>query len=228
MTSQTYSLSELPAGSSWIYRLDANDAITQCQILNLTPASTLAENRKILSDYLSTLAFNSGSETILLNHNTSSDDSLQQAQNNPPPPVTTSATENPTIPATSKAFSTETITTTTPIATTAVAATLHPAMAPHTTNAPTSLFPQQPIWSLGDNKPGPLFSAPSTSSQTLPFPQPSWTDLVQATAVAVGKQVAAAMAEFRSPGGSGGARMGVLPDLIRGCPWLQELIPKTN
>jgi len=212
MASQTYSLSELPAGASWVYRLNSTDAITQCEIFGLSPAATLSDNRKMLSEYLSARAIHDGTETSPSQH-TEFKSLLADSQQ-----PTVAATESSISPTVTTASSANAAATAPPAATTCTATPSAALVQPTTSNAPTDILQQQPPLSFGDVRLGPVFPASVMSNRNPLLLQPSWTDIVQATAVAVGTQVAAAMAESRSPAGVGGARMSVLPDLIRGLP----------
>lgn len=51
MPSTVYTVDNVPETRAWIYELNAGDAVKQCQMLGITPAGTLEENRKILVDY---------------------------------------------------------------------------------------------------------------------------------------------------------------------------------
>lgn len=58
--SRVYHPSHLPRGTSWVYKLNAQDAILQCQVFGLQPAATLDLNRPLLCGFLRTLDINGG------------------------------------------------------------------------------------------------------------------------------------------------------------------------
>lgn len=54
MPSTVYELENAPSGTSWVYTLNAEDAILQCRIFGVEPADKLEENRSILSNFITT------------------------------------------------------------------------------------------------------------------------------------------------------------------------------
>ena len=61
MPKRIVSPENIPSGTSWVYLLDAQEAIHQCRIFGLEPAATLAANRVLLCDFLTNLKINGGS-----------------------------------------------------------------------------------------------------------------------------------------------------------------------
>lgn len=202
MPSKIYHPGSLPSGTSWVYLLNASDAVTQCQIFGLQSEPTLARNRIILSEFLNQLQLNGGTQPLPENNRPDID--FDGRPDGPPPDgvqlVEFTDTHTPQTNSTTVASSDLTVT-----------------PAP---SIPVSLpLPSLAISSVNTTS----TSAHGCISHTsVPHPtsiSPSWQDVVHATAIAVGQQVASAMAQARvsSPPSSSSTPQ-VVSELLRTLP----------
>ena len=149
MSSIVYLPKDIPTGTTWVYKLNAADAIRQCEILGVTPATTLIENRSLLCEFLLTLELNGGVRPLPeFKGNIPELDSLDGDSSS------TDAKENPSI------------------------------------NEP----PKPPLDSwLSDGNPGPSHSLGGVEQSKGPIDPEVWGEIIKATAVAVGSEVATAV-----------------------------------
>lgn len=238
-----YSLDSAPLAKSWIYSLDASQAIAQCQAFGIVPTPHLRLNRKLLSNFMDGLMTNRLTQQSSTAANLMEGDLLQinttlaslPSGSQPPPPspstgslfadsslawdygppynhqslvnnaqlpqafITTAASAMPRTP-----FSLRYVTATStrpsasvggPIRVASFAATQAT-----TSMTTTAVHPQQ--------------QPPQQSAQT-----DQWASLIQATATAVGAQMAAVLQANQPPPrsvGDGGNR--VLADLVKSVP----------
>lgn len=190
MPSTVYAPEDLPAGTSWVFTLNAQDATSQCHVLGISPSPTLSENRTLLSEFLKTLQLNGGPEPLPSNFR----------------PDLTHAGPTPQVETDGKQSRGST-TTQAPSVTTTTATVSQAPLAPSTAgnkhdNASTILSNDIAILKTDGGRPLTV----------------EWTQLVQDTAIAVGQQVASAMAGSRSPPRAIQGKMKVLDDLVGALP----------
>lgn len=190
MPSKVYSPEELPTGTSWVTTLNAQDATNQCQVLGISPSTTLAVNRTLLTDFLKTLQLNGGPEPLPVNSR---------------PDLTCAVTTAPAGENTSQAT------------TTTQASSVQPAPSATTTipSQATPLAGNQQFPTTNSSAPQDTTTQGTDSGRP---PSVDWARLVQETAIAVGQQVASAMANSRSPPRATQSKTKVLDDLVRALP----------
>lgn len=191
MPSAVYAPSDMPPGTSWVYSLNAQDAVNQCHILGITPASTLTQNRTLLSDFLCKLQLNGGSEPM--------PDNLR-------PDLTKVLEPSGTHTKTSQDLMNDTVEPLVP------AQTAQASLDTNTIHTTSQQHPHLPFL------PG-VAPFNNTSAKEEPNQAPTdWTHLVQATAMAVGQQIATAMSGTHSPPQASRNRLKVVDDLVRDLP----------
>lgn len=209
MPSTVYAPADMPTGTSWVYTLNAQDAVDQCHVLGITPDPTLPGNRALLSAFLKELELNGGTKPTPTNHR---------------PDLTT-----PVDGSTSKVEGEEDIVSNVLVTTTEVTqvSVSPPVSTPSTqpTTAVVTTAHQTPVTtpllgslSVSAAQAGPSHSSVPPALSSSHQPSVDWIQVVQATAVAVGQQVAAAMSSVQSPPNTGNSRFRVLDDLVRALP----------
>ena len=191
----------IPPGTSWVYHLDAPEAILQCRVFGIEPSSTLASNRVLLCDFLTSLKINGGSldppENKCLEAFTSEDGS-KPSDNLLNEAAASTATNSLLL---------------------GLEAPPPAAISSLPGGTPTHATPQQPIMK-------PIAALPCNMQNST---EPPWQQLVTATAAAVGESIARALATTNLGSRSRpnfDSCPGVLQDLVNRIPITSGSDPK--